>query len=65
VAVPAPLNAAVVLGSQTNLASSSVGYSSSAVGPVHFGLGAATGPVSGTITIPGQAPKAWTGLGSR
>jgi hypothetical protein len=61
VAVPAPLNGAVVLGSQTNLASSSVGYSSSVVGPVHFGLGAATGPVSGTVLVGGQAPANWTG----
>ena len=61
VAVPAPLNGAVVLGSQTNLASSSVGYSSSVVGPVHFGLGAATGPVTGTVLVGGQAPANWTG----
>ena len=66
VAVPAPLNAAVVLGLQTNLASSSVGYSSSVVGPVHFGLGAATGPVTGSVLVVGKAPVVWTGrLGSR
>lgn len=62
--VPAPLNAVVSLGSQTNIASSSVGYSSSVVGPVHFGLGSVTGPVSGTVSPVGKAPVVWTGTAS-
>jgi len=53
VTVPAPLNASVAIGGQTNLASSSVGYSSAAVGPVHFGLGAVAGPLDATVTISG------------
>lgn len=57
VAVPAPLNATVTISGQTNLASSSVGYSSSSVGPVHFGLGAEAGEVEATISVPGLAPR--------
>ncbi|MFN0100661.1 MAG: FG-GAP repeat domain-containing protein [Bryobacteraceae bacterium] len=56
-AVPAPLNAVVAIGNQTNPASSSTGYSSSAIGPVHFGLGAAASPVEASITVPGQTAK--------
>lgn len=51
------LNAEVRVGGQSNLQSSSVGYSSSVVGPVHFGVGAATGEMEATILVPGQAAR--------
>ena len=41
--------AVVRVGAQTNVHSSSVGYSSSSFGPVHFGLGAAT--TSGLVEV--------------
>ncbi|HEU0122840.1 MAG TPA: VCBS repeat-containing protein [Bryobacteraceae bacterium] len=52
-----PLNATVTIGAQANTASSSVGYSSSVVGPVHFGLGTAEGEAVVKITAPGQPAK--------
>lgn len=63
VAVPAGLNATVTVGGQTNQATSAVGYSSSVVGPVHFGLGAQAGAVEATILLPGKAGVKWTGAG--
>ena len=51
------LNAEIRIGGQSNLQSSSVGYSSSYVGPVHFGLGVLTGPVEASILVPGQAAR--------
>jgi hypothetical protein len=62
VSVPAAFNASVTIGGQTNLASSSVGYSSSALGPVHFGLGPSRGAVEAIIQVPGAGPAVrWQG----
>ncbi|MBI2689549.1 MAG: VCBS repeat-containing protein [Acidobacteria bacterium] len=55
--IPAPPNATVTIGSQTNTANTAVGYSSSYAGPVHFGFGAAPLPPEAIITVPGAAPK--------
>jgi hypothetical protein len=55
-AVPAPLNASVSVGSQVNLATSAAGYSSASLGPVHFGLGDQSSPVSVVISVPGRPP---------
>lgn len=58
VAIPAGLNAAVAIGGQTNLQSSSVGYASSYIGPVHFGLGAAAvGEVEAKVTEAGKPAR--------
>jgi len=47
------IGARVRVGSQWNQMTSSVGYASSSLGPVHFGLAAASGPQSVEVIWPG------------
>ncbi len=53
--IEAPLGTTVTIGNQTNTATSSVGYSSSSLTPIHFGLGSQK-VVSLLITYPNNGP---------
>ena len=56
------IGACVAIGSQTNCKTSSVGYASSSLTPVHFGLGAADGVPRARIVWPSGAVQTLEGL---
>ena len=56
------IGACITLGEQTNCRTSSVGYASSSLTPVHFGLGDATAAPDAQIVWPSGAKQTLTGL---
>ncbi len=56
------IGACITLGKQTNCMTSSVGYASSTLAPVHFGLGDADAPPEATVRWPSGAVQKLTDL---
>lgn len=56
------VGACITLGEQTNCMASSVGYASSSLTPVHFGLGKATAVPDAEVVWPSGAKQKLTGL---